>query len=149
MGARGVSSFLRNSILLVSLLLGLAGGLAAQVDTGSILGTIKDQTGAVIPGAKVTLTNQGTRLAVATVSSGDGSYAFNPVKIGAYTVAVESAGFQKSSHAGITVSVQQSVVVDFTLVPGKVTETIEVTGAPPVLQTQNVGGPSGRPASDQ
>src|SRR5437762_8302870 len=112
-------------------------GAFAQVDTATIQGTIKDQTGAVIPGAKITLTNEGTSFSVSLQSTGDGSYTFTPVKIGTYTVSVEQAGFQKSSHTGITVNVQQVANVDFTLVPGQITQTVQVTGEAPLLQAQN------------
>src|SRR5213080_477123 len=112
-------------------------GLYAQVDTGAILGTVKDQSGAVVPGAKVTLTNEGTSFSVSTTTGADGGYTFTPVKIGTYTVDAEFQGFQKASHPHVTVNVQQQVVVDFTLQPGQVTQTVEVTAEVPLLQTQN------------
>src|SRR5438034_7195148 len=110
--------------------------LFAQVDTGAVLGTVKDQSGAVVPGAKVTLTNEGTSLSITTTSGADGSYEFTPVKIGTYTVTVEAQGFEKILQAHITVNIQQQVVADFTLRPGATTQTIEVTGAVPLLQSQ-------------
>jgi hypothetical protein len=111
--------------------------LHAQADTGSIQGTIKDQTGAVIPGAKVILTNEGTNLTITFTAGGDGSYIFSPVKIGVYSVSAESPGFAKAVQTHVTLEIQQQRVVDLTLNPGTVTQTIEVTGAPPALQTQN------------
>ena len=99
-------------------------GLYAQVDTGAILGTVKDQSGAVVPGAKVTLTNEGTSFSVSTTTGADGGYTFTPVKIGTYTVDAEFQGFQKASHPHVTVNVQQQVVVDFTLQPGQITQTV-------------------------
>ena len=122
------------TVLVVTLLAG--GCLWAQVDTGAILGTVKGQSGAVIPGAKVTLTNEGTGFIVATVTGADGSYLFRPIKIGNYSVEAEYKGFQKTLREHVTVNVQQQVVVDFTLVPGQVTQTVEVAGAAPLLQTQ-------------
>src|SRR5208282_5851349 len=115
------------------------GGRAAiaQVDTGALLGTVKDASGAVIPNAKVTLTNQGTSLVQATTTREDGTYIFTPLRIGTYTVEAESAGFEKARNAGVVVNIQQQVVVDFTLVPGAVTQTVEVTSQAPLLQTQN------------
>jgi hypothetical protein len=109
----------------------------AQVDTGALLGTVKDASGAVIPNAKVTLTNQGTSLAQTATTREDGTYIFTPLKIGTYTVEAESAGFEKARNAGVVVNIQQQVVVDFTLVPGAVTQTVEVTSQAPLLQTQN------------
>ena len=111
--------------------------LHAQVDTGSIQGTIKDQSGAVIPNAKVTLTNEGTNLTLTVTSAGDGSYIFVPVKIGVYAVSAEAPGFAKAVQPHITLNIQQQRVVDLTLKPGVVTQTIEVTAAPLALQTQN------------
>jgi hypothetical protein len=122
--------------LACALLLPAERGLC-QVDTGAVLGTVKDQSGAVVPGAKVLLTNEGTALTLATTTSGDGSYTFTPIKIGTYRLDVEVQGFQKATHPHVTVDVQQQVVVDFTLVPGTVTQTVEVTAAPPQLQTQS------------
>ncbi|MBZ5561020.1 MAG: carboxypeptidase regulatory-like domain-containing protein [Acidobacteriia bacterium] len=109
----------------------------SQVDTGTVLGTIKDQSGAVVPGAKVTLTNEGTGLALTTTTTNDGSYIFTPIRIGTYSVEVEMSGFSKAIQSHVTVNVQQQVVVDLTLVPGALTQVVEVTGAPPQLQTQN------------
>ncbi|MBV8570039.1 MAG: carboxypeptidase regulatory-like domain-containing protein [Acidobacteriaceae bacterium] len=123
--------------VLVAGLLGLALVAAAQVDTGSILGTVRDSTGAVIPGAKVTLTNQDTGIVQSATSGSVGEYTFTPVKLGHYAVVAEIKGFQRVEHTNVTVDVQQRVVVDFSLPPGQTTQTVEVTGAPPALQTQD------------
>ncbi len=109
----------------------------AQVDTGSILGTIKDTSGGLIPGAQVTLTNTDTGLVVTTTTGASGEYTFSPVKIGHYSVGAEFRGFQRVEHSHVTVEVQQRVVVDFVLPPGQMTQTVQVTGEPPALQTQD------------
>lgn len=114
-----------------------AGAALAQVDTGAIVGTVTDQTGAVVPGAKVTLTNEGTGLALSTTTGSDGGYSFTPVKIGAYTVTAAKTGFKQITHSHITVNVQAQVKVNLTLMPGQATQTVEVTSAPPQLQTQS------------
>jgi hypothetical protein len=111
--------------------------LWAQIDTGTILGTVTDQTGAVIPGAKVSLTNEGTNLTVTTTTGADGGYVFSPLKIGTYTVSVEAAGFSKAVQAHLAVSINQSLKTDITLKPGQVTQTVEVTAALQPLQTEN------------
>jgi hypothetical protein len=111
--------------------------LFGQVDTGTLLGTVKDQTGAVIPGAQVRLTNEGTSFTLTSTTGADGAYVFTPIKIGRYTVEAEFKGFQKSRRAGIDVSIQSQILVDFVLVPGAVTQTVEVTGQAPLLQTQS------------
>jgi hypothetical protein len=107
----------------------------AQVDTGAVLGTVKDSSGAVVPGTKVTLTNEGTGLSDNKAAGPDGAYIFTPVKIGSYTVTAEFQGFKKEIRPHIVVNVQDHVVVDFTLVPGATTQSIEVTAAAPLLQT--------------
>ncbi len=109
----------------------------SQIDTGTILGTVSDQTGAVVPGAKVSLTNEGTNLTVTTTTSADGTYTFSPVKIGTYTVTVEAAGFSKVVNPHLVVNINQDLKNDITLRPGAVTQTIEVTAAPPALQTES------------
>jgi len=134
-----LKSSLRVAVVMFGLLAATLFGISsafAQVDTGGILGTVADQTGAVVPGAKVTATNEGTGLSFSTTTSDVGSYVFTPIKIGPYTVTVEKAGFQRVTQAHITVNVQAQVKVDVTLRPGAVTQTIEVTAAPPLLQTQ-------------
>jgi hypothetical protein len=137
MTMRQPERILRHIILVFGTLLLAFTALWAQVDTGSIGGVVKDQSGAVIPHARVTLTNEETSFSISTVTDADGSYTFTPIKIGVYTVSAEFRGFQKATHVHIRVNVQQQVVVNFTLQPGQVTQTIMVTAAPPQLQTQN------------
>ncbi|MDQ6706254.1 MAG: Plug and carboxypeptidase regulatory-like domain-containing protein, partial [Acidobacteriota bacterium] len=109
----------------------------AQIDQGAIRGTVQDQTGGAVPGAKVTLTNENTGLVLGTASSGDGTYSFTPIKIGAYAVSAEKAGFDTVSQAHIVVHVNDQAKVDFTLSPGRVTQTVEITAGVPELQTQS------------
>ncbi|MGH9404576.1 MAG: TonB-dependent receptor domain-containing protein [Terriglobia bacterium] len=120
-----------------ALVLATAPAIYAQVDTGSILGTVTDQSGAVIPNAKVSLTNEGTNFTVITTTGSSGTYTFTPVKIGDYTVTVQVAGFEKAVHTHLTVNINQGLVVNFTLKTGVVTQTVSVTSAAPALQTQN------------
>src|SRR6516162_9064822 len=81
--------------------------LHAQMDTGAVLGTIRDQSGAVVPNDSVTLTNEGTGLVVSISSGPDGSFIFTPVRIGTYTVTSEAKGFKKEAQLHVTVNVQQ------------------------------------------
>src|SRR6266480_4504090 len=111
--------------------------LRAQVDTGAILGTVTDASGAAISGAKVTLTNEGTSASLSTTTAPDGSYNFTPVKIGSYKVTATFEGFPTTTQTHIVVDVGADVVVNFSLKPGAVTQTVEVTATVPVLQTQN------------
>src|SRR5436853_1039523 len=111
--------------------------MLAQVDTGAISGTVKDTSGGVIPGAKVTIINEDTGLSISTTSGSAGEYVFSPVKIGHYSVSAEIKSFQKVQQNNVTVAVQQRVVVDFALPPGQATETVMVNAEPPALQTQD------------
>jgi hypothetical protein len=87
----------------------------AQVDTGAILGTVRDQSGGVVGGTKITLTNEGAGVSATTESQGDGAYTFSPVRIGVYTVTAEVRGFQTSRQQHVAVNIQQQVVVDLSL----------------------------------
>src|SRR5207253_3385015 len=111
--------------------------LNAQVDTGSIVGTVTDQSEAVVSGAKVTLTNLGTGASLTTTTGADGIYKFSPVRIGNYKLDVTAQGFQTTTQSGVQVNIGANVGLNFTLKPGSQTETIEVTGAIAVLQTQD------------
>jgi len=80
--------------------------MLAQVDTGAISGTVKDTSGAVIPGAKVAIINEDTGLSISTTSGSEGEYVFSPVKIGHYSVSAEIKSFQQNN---VTVAVQQRI----------------------------------------
>ncbi len=111
--------------------------LHAQVDTGTILGTIADASGAPINGAKVTVTNEGTSAALSSTTGADGAYKFTPLRIGSYKVTASFQGFQTTTQTNIAVNVGADVVINFALKPGAVTQTVEVVATVPVLQTQN------------
>jgi hypothetical protein len=111
--------------------------LQAQVDTGSISGTVTDPSGAVVNGAKVTLTNEGTAATLSTTTGNDGGYKFSPVRIGNYKIDTSATGFKTDSTAHVAVDVSSNVLVNFKLTPGNVTETVEVTSEAPLLQTQD------------
>src|SRR2546422_2753531 len=109
----------------------------AQVDTGSIIGTVRDTSGAVVSGAKVTLTNEGTGAALSTTTTPDGVYKFSPVRIGSYKLEATAPGFQTVSQTKVVVNVSANVLVDFALKPGSTSETIEVTAAPPTRSEEH------------
>ena len=109
----------------------------AQVDTGTILGTIKDGSGAVISGAKVTLTHEGQAFTLTRMSRPDGTYIFTPIRTGTYLLEVESPGFKKAVRRGLVLSLQQQAVVDVSLDQGQVAEEVDVTAEVPLLQTQS------------
>jgi hypothetical protein len=141
MNGRAFSAlFGRASLLLLAglvVLLCSAGPLRAQVDAGSILGTVSDASGGSVRGATVTLTNEGTNASLSTTTSSDGTYKFSPVRIGSYKLTATLQGFQTITTRNVVVNVGQDVVVDFTLKPGSVSETVEVQSSIPVLETQD------------
>jgi len=111
--------------------------LQAQVDTGSITGTVTDSTGALVSGAKVVLTNEGTAASLSTTTGSDGGYKFSPVRVGTYKLEASAQGFKTDSAVHVAVDVSSNVLANFKLQPGAVSETVEVTSATPLLQTQD------------
>lgn len=109
----------------------------AQVDTGTVVGTIKDASGAVVPNATATATNVDTGIKTSVKSASDGNYVITPVKIGRYSVSAEAAGFRTEIRQNIVLDVQQSIRLDFSLRIGSVTETANVTAEAPLLDTQD------------
>ena len=101
----------------------------AQTFRGTILGTVTDVTGAVVPDAAVTVRNLGTGLLRTTESQADGSYRVPELPIGAYDVTIEKMNFQASVTKGVQVTVAAELRVDAALKPGQMTEQIEVSGS--------------------
>ena len=108
----------------------------AQVDEGTITGTIQDTTGAVVPNAQVTLVNTDQGITLQTKTNNGGVYIFSPVRIGHYKVTVTAKGFAKTTQENLTLNIAQSLLVNVQLKPGAATETVEVSTAPPLLQTE-------------
>jgi hypothetical protein len=115
----------------------LSGAASSQVDTGTIQGTVNDPSGRPVPGARVAIDSQDTGLTLTTQTGSEGSYIFTPLHAGRYSVSVTMSGFGKEIKNGITLDVQQSAVVDFTLAPGQVSTSVEVEAITPLLQTQD------------
>src|SRR5215813_2368667 len=90
----------------------------AQTLTGTILGTVKDQSGAVLPGATVTATNTQTGIARNDTTGARGEYRISALGLGDYQVAVTMSGFQGETRNGITLTVGREAVVDFALAVG-------------------------------
>ena len=123
-------------LLVALLLLVLSGRVYGQAGaTGSILGTVSDSTGAVLPNVKVTVTNTATNVAYRTVTSSAGDFDAPSLNPGTYRVSAEFAGFQKSLTDVFTLTVDQKVRIDIQLKPGAVTETTEVTADAVTLDT--------------
>jgi len=106
-----------------------------QAVTGTLVGKVTDQTGAVVPNAPVSITNQGTGAAITATSNESGNYDFSFLTPGMYTVTVTAPGFQKSVTSGVNVPVNTTTRVDLSLQPGSASQTIRVTDQAPLLQT--------------
>ncbi len=128
---------MRNKVLIVAFLISAASVALAQVDTGSLVGTVKDASGAVLPNVSVTATNMDTGIPAAVKTDLNGNYVITPLHIGRYSIAVEATGFRKEIRKDIVLDVQQSIKLDFTLQVGSVSETMEVSGAAPLLETES------------
>jgi hypothetical protein len=100
----------------------------SQAINGSIEGTVKDSSGAALPGVTVTITNTDTGAQRVVVSSGEGAYRAPLLPLGSYDVLAELQGFKKFEQKGITLSAGQTAVINVTLPVGNISETITVTG---------------------
>lgn len=107
----------------------------AQVTTGTILGTVTDQSGAAVVGASVTVSDIDKGTSVNRKTDETGSFQFPFLIPGNYKVTVEQAGFKKAEQSGITLQVDQRARVDIQLSVGNVSETVEVTAAAPLVQS--------------
>ncbi|MBI4477881.1 MAG: carboxypeptidase regulatory-like domain-containing protein, partial [Acidobacteria bacterium] len=114
-----------------------AGAARAQEITGTVTGTVKDESGAVIPGATVTLRNLDTSDVKTLVTDSSGVYVFPLLLVGHYEVTVELPGFRKFVRSGLDVHANDRIRVDATLVAGAIEETVTVVGASPVVQTES------------
>jgi len=121
--------------VLAALLVGESEAFAQQV-TATVTGQVSDPSGAAIANAKVTAIDaqRGTEYTAAT--NGEGYYRMVQLNVGTYNVKVESKGFQSAQQSNITLQLNQVAKIDFALQVGNIATAIEVTGAPPELQTE-------------
>jgi hypothetical protein len=108
----------------------------AQVTTGRIAGVVSDSSGSSLPDVAVTVTQVDTATSTTVNTDAAGEYIATNLKIGMYTVSFQKQGFQRSVQSNVDVGIGQVVKVDAALKVGVVTQTVEVTGAPPLLQTE-------------
>jgi len=107
----------------------------AQVDTGTITGTVKDSSGALLPAAQVTIMNADTNQSVEVQTTNDGIYVSPPLRPGRYIVTVAAQGFDRLAKR-LQLDVSQRAAVDFDLKVGTLTQEVQVVDAVPVLQTE-------------
>ena len=115
----------------------LPGLCLAQFDTATVLGTVRDASGAVVSGSKVTLENTRTGVTAATKTSNSGNYDFINVQIGTYRVKAESAGFKTAIASEFTVTVSARQRVDLKLELGDVNQSVAVQDAAAALETDS------------
>jgi Carboxypeptidase regulatory-like domain/TonB dependent receptor len=110
--------------------------IRAQEVTAAMTGRVTDPTGAAVPGAKVTATDTQRGTQWPTVTNGDGIYNLPRLPVGNYNIKVENQGFQTALRGDITLVLNQIARVDFEMQVGNVSESVEVTSASPILQTE-------------
>ena len=125
-----------------ALMLALAPAAYAQQTAGNIDGRIVDQQNAPVPGATVTASNGQTGFSRSAVSDSEGLYRLSALPIGTYDLKVELSGFSGLERKNLTVSVGQTLTIDFTLQVAQVAESVDVTGASPLVEVSasSVGG---------
>jgi hypothetical protein len=109
----------------------------AQVDTANIAGTLKDSSGAVVPGAKVRFVRDTTGVEVSTRTGAAGEYVSPPLHPGDYTVRAEASGF-RTVVGKVTLELNQRAVLDFTMEVGALSETVNVTAGALLLDSETV-----------
>jgi hypothetical protein len=123
--------------LLVGIILICSATSYAQVTTADVVGTVTDNTGAVLPNAKVTVTNLGTNISRTVTTDSSGEYVVNLLPIGQYSVRIEASGFKGYTATNLTLVAGDRTRVDAKMEVGATTETVNVTAEANVLQTDN------------
>jgi hypothetical protein len=109
----------------------------AQRDLGTLVGTVTDPSGGVVAGAKVTITESGTGTVYSVATSETGDFVRPALKPSTYTVSVSAPGFRTAEQKDILLKAGERTGISFTLTVGDVGQTVEVTGAAPLLQTES------------
>ncbi len=131
---KSILKWLLNLSLLVSLF--SAPFSFAQIDKGTIAGSVKDAQGSVVPGAKVTVTRTDTQQERSLMTDKSGAFSAELLTAGTYSVAAEASGFTRAVLDGVQLGVNQVIRVDLELKVGSASQTVEVTAAPPILSTE-------------
>ncbi|HZL51067.1 MAG TPA: carboxypeptidase regulatory-like domain-containing protein, partial [Terracidiphilus sp.] len=108
-----------------------------QATSGSVSGTVHDASGAVVPGATVTISDVAKGTKSVTRTDSVGSYAFPSLLPGTYTISVEMTGFKRSVQANFPLDIDQKADLDIALQTGGTSETVEVTAAPPLIKLES------------
>ena len=125
-------------VLSLSLVLALSClPLLAQENVGTVTGAVRDESGGVVPGAEISITNVGTGISTDTITSDAGIYAFNSVAIGGYRLTATMPGFRTLEQSGLRVVSGEVLTIDVTLSVGDVAETVEVMATLPTIEKQS------------
>src|SRR5262249_37186872 len=108
----------------------------SQLPTGTILGVVKDSSGAAVPGATITVTETETNATHTSMTASDGDYRFPALQPGHYSVKVEKDGFKTNIQTGLTLDVTQEISVNVSLEVGSSSQQVTVTGEAPLVNTQ-------------
>ncbi len=122
-------------LLVIGILFAWVSAGLAQVTTGMISGSVSDSSGAVLPGAKVVVLNEETGISRSATTDAAGRYSAPSLGLGRYRVTVSQEGFQTEVRTGIEITVGRNAVVDVAMTVGAVTQTVEVTGEAPLIET--------------
>ncbi len=125
--------------LMAALLLTYAPAALAQGTTSRVTGVVQDASGAVVEGATVTLTNEGTNVSLTIQTTSTGTYVFDSVQVGTYTVSVEKQGFKKFVSTSNPINVNQPSTVNVSLEAGDIAESVTVQGSAELVQTSSSG----------
>ena len=128
------------SFLLLAVLAFFPTAAHAQQTLGTISGTVTDPTGAVVPGADISVRNVATNLTVTAQSKGDGSFSVADLPIGTYEVTIAKQGFEKVDYPQILVQGSLTTTVKASLQPGQITTSVTVEGTPLLNQTDTSNG---------
>ncbi len=107
----------------------------AQVDTGTIAGSVRDAQGAGVPAANITFVETGTNTTIKTQTNGSGDFASPPLRPGNYKITAAAPGFKTETRGTIVLQVQDRLRLDFAMAVGSVSENVEVTAETPTIQT--------------
>jgi hypothetical protein len=124
-------------VFILCLLMLTGSSLFGQIATGRITGTVTDASGAVVPNAAVTISDEATGVAQTIKSGASGDYVFQAVNPGVYTLKVEAGGFEQFISTGIHAHIQDNLTIDAKLSVGTAAQKMTVTAAAPLLQTQD------------
>jgi len=127
--------FSRLSLSFLLVFLSVMPLLLAQSPTATLTGTVSDVSAAVVPGAKVEVTNTKTGISRTTATNAAGNFQFPLLSPGTYRLTVEFSGFTKYVRDGIALDVAEKPDIQVVLQPGAMTQTVEVTAAAPLLET--------------